>query len=90
MLDRSELREALLEIGAVEQVNGWLARGDGIAVYENHDFGHPDLGHRRYVSYGSAQAQIEKDVPPEQMPDLAGHSPNWRYRLVGVYRGRPL
>lgn len=90
MLDGGELRDALSKIGALEQVNVWLARGDGVAVYENKDLAHPQLGHRQYLSYGSNEAQIEKDVPPQQMPDLAGQAPNWRYRLLGTYRGEPL
>lgn len=63
----------------------WLARGDGIAVYENHDMGHPELGHRQLVSYGSPAATLETDTPPERLPDFPA-TINWRYSLIGVYR----
>jgi hypothetical protein len=67
-------------------VNRWLQRGDGLAVYENHDLGHPDLGHRQFASFGSAAAQLETQAPPDRLPDI-GQRINWRYVLVGVYRG---
>lgn len=70
-------------------MNKWLARGDGVAVYRNEDLGHPDIGHHQFVSYGSAQAQLETDIPPHQMPDI-GNKINWRYQLLGTYRGEAL
>ena len=63
----------------------WLARGDGAAVYENAEVGHPNGGHLKAVSYGSAEAMIKADGPPEQMPDI-GQTLNWRYRLKAVCR----
>lgn len=69
----------------VTAMEKWLARGDGIAVYENHDLGHPELGHRQLLSYGSEAAQLETDTPPERLPDFPG-TINWRYTLIGVYR----
>jgi hypothetical protein len=71
------------------RVNQWLARGDGVAVYENVELGHPDAGHRQYVSFGSSEAQIPGDELPERMPDIGG-AINWRYRFVGAYRGEAL
>lgn len=71
------------------QINRWLGRGDGAAVYTNEDFGHPDLGQIQIVSFGSGAAQLEMDVPPETLPDIGGVI-NWRYRLSGVYRGPEL
>lgn len=63
----------------------WTDRGDGIAVYENSELGHPELGHRVAVSYGSPAAQIEGDLPTT-LPDglLRGITGgiNWRYTLV--------
>lgn len=38
---------------------GWLARGDGIAVYRNEDLGHPEVGHIQFASYGSKRAMLE-------------------------------
>lgn len=73
----------------VEGMNVWLRRGDGIAVYENHDFGHPDLGDRKFVSFGSAQAMLETEMPPERMPDFPAQI-NWRYQLIGTYKGKAL
>jgi hypothetical protein len=79
---------ALLPQGAASRVDIWLRRGDGIAVYENRELGHPDLGHRQIVSYGSPAAQLETTEPPTTLPDIGG-AINWRYQLVGTYRGAP-
>lgn len=65
-------------------VTRWLARGDGAAVYENHDLGHRDLGNCQIVSYGSPAAQLETAEAPERLPDIGGRV-NWRYTLVGTY-----
>lgn len=73
----------------VRQMNGWLQRGDGIAVYENQDLGHPEVGDKRFVSFGSEAAQLETDTPPQQLPDTT-KSINWRYVLIGTYKGDPL
>lgn len=81
--------EELRVLGALEQVNGWLARGDGIAVYEAQAFDRSDFGTRQYVSFGSSAAQLETDDPPAQLPDIGGQI-NWPYRLVASYRGEPL
>jgi len=75
-------------------VNRWLERGDGAAVYENHDLGHPMLGHKVITSFGSAAAQLEVSEPPERLPDgllreTTGRI-NWRYSLVGTYRGEKI
>jgi hypothetical protein len=70
---------------ALTMIGRWLARGDGAAVYENHDLGHPQAGECRIVSYGSASAQLEAAEPPERLPDIGGNV-NWRYALVGTYR----
>jgi hypothetical protein len=40
------------------QVNRWLARGDGAAVYRNQDLGHPEYGAVRIASFGSPAAQL--------------------------------
>ncbi len=71
------------------KVNAWLSRGDGIAVYENHDLGSPQVGHQQFLSFGSDAAQLPvPDVqdPPTRMPDFP-NAINWRYQLVGTYRG---
>lgn len=71
---------------AATQMNLWLERGDGVAVYENHDLGHPQLGHKQFVSFGSEKAMLEVEEPPQRLPDI-GNAINWRYQLVGTYRG---
>ena len=63
----------------------WLDRGDGIAVYEHSVLGDPNAGHLQFTSYGSAEAQLEMDTPPQRMPDI-GSAINWRYQLKGVFR----
>lgn len=35
------------------------ARGDGVAVYENVDLGHPEIGQWQIASYGGPDAQLE-------------------------------
>lgn len=86
-----ELKKDQLELDPKNyaMVNVWLARGDGIAVYENQDLGHYNLGLRQYVSCGSSSAQIETNEPPQRMPDIDGYI-NWRYQLIGVYKGEQL
>jgi hypothetical protein len=75
---------------ALYLVEQWFARGDGAALYENRDMGHPQLGSTKLVSWGSLAAQIETDVrgettPPRTLPDI-GNDINWRYQLVAFYR----
>ncbi len=75
---------------AIRQVRPWLNRGDGVAIYENHDLGHPDIGHPdigqcQLVSFGSRAAQLGTDSPPDRLPDIGG-AVNWRYVLIATYR----
>ncbi|MFD5731193.1 hypothetical protein ACFWMT_34485 [Streptomyces sp. NPDC058368] len=72
------------------KMNEWLKRGDGIAVYENHDLGHRERGDKMFTSYGSTDAQLESATPPEILPDGVGGTINWRYTLIGTYKGDPL
>lgn len=91
-LSRDEMQNLLKEedmVDAARQMNVWLERGDGVAVYENVDLGHPGLGHKQFVSFGSPKAQLEVEEPPTRMPDI-GAQINWRYHLKAVYRGEPL
>jgi hypothetical protein len=80
---------------ATVSINRWLARGDSVAVYENVDLGHPDLGDIRAVSFGSPAAMFETVTDPADLPErLPDNIPrgaiNYRYYLQGTYRGRPL
>lgn len=85
---------AVVKIGDTPEVRASLERhlaaGKGIAVYENHDLGHPHLGHAMAFTYGTPEAQFEGDVDtlPSQCPDglakeITGGI-NWRYTLVAV------
>lgn len=71
---------------AVMKANTWLARGDGVAVYENEDMGSQGVGECKLVSYGSTTAQLETPEPPVRLPDIGG-TINWRYQLHGTYEG---
>lgn len=71
--------------GFLAGLNQWLEDGKGLAVYENHDLGHPELGHRRFFSFGAPDAQFLEE-PPSRLPDFPTEI-NWRYVLVGTYRG---
>jgi hypothetical protein len=84
-----ELAEELYTLGALDHINGWLVRGDGVAVYENMDMESMSFGARKYVSFGSADAQLETNTPPQRLPDIGGQI-NWRYQLVGSHRGSVL
>lgn len=79
------LREQDLDAAeTLRKIAVWHARGDSAAVYENQDLGHPAVGHKQIVSFGSPAAQLEVPEPPEWLPDIGGHI-NIRYMLVGVY-----
>lgn len=66
-------------------IRRWVGRGDGVAVYENKNLGSPNAGHKKFTSFGSSEAQLEVDDPPERLPDIGGQI-NWAYMLVGGYR----
>ena len=82
-MTRQELFE-MLDQAHRETVLRWLERGDGVAVYENHDLGHSNAGHRKFVSFGSSAAQLETDDPPRRLPDIG--EINWRYQLISTCR----
>jgi hypothetical protein len=74
---------------ATRVLNQTLERGDKVAVYQNRVLGHPELGHRLYLSYGSPSSQLGTCEPPEKMPDIGGRI-GWRYRLQGVVTHGPV
>lgn len=80
--------ETLAANGAL--LNKWLARGDGIAFYENKALDSRDAGHVVMMSYGSQAAQIETAEAPDKMPDTGRYSTPWAYCLVGTYLGEPI
>lgn len=77
-----------------------ITRGDGVAVYENADLGHPDIGQWQIVSYGSEASQLEtRDRPvagltqqkfehgKDHVPTTLpdiGQRINWRYQLHAI------
>ncbi|MFJ1700449.1 hypothetical protein ACIOHC_36260 [Streptomyces sp. NPDC088252] len=73
-----------------KKMNMWLQRGDGIAIYENQDLCHSELGDKKFTSFGSTDAQLVASTPPEILPDGVGGTINWRYTLIGTYKGDPL
>lgn len=79
-IDPQEIRSGLNK-QSLELVNQWLSDGRGVAVFENRDMGHPELGYRKYLSRASFKGEV-----PNILPDF-GDSINWRYVLVGVYEG---
>ena len=70
---------------------GWLARGDGVAVYENYAMDSSRAGRKKFVSFGSERAWLEPihcdegGVPPKRLPDTP-RDVNWAYQLIGVCR----
>ena len=66
-------------------IERWLARGDGVAVYENGLIGDKNAGRRQFVSFGSNAALLPGYDPPARMPDI-GTDINWRYTLKFAYR----
>jgi hypothetical protein len=80
--------DAAWTANALDLTGRWLARGDGAAVYENHDMGHRDLGLGRLISFGSPAAQIETEYPPDRLPDFPGEI-NWRYVLIATCKRVP-
>jgi len=66
-------------------IEKWWARGDGAAVYVNHDMSSRSVGQVVVASYGSPEAQIPEDVPPRELP--CGLMPTaWAYRLEAKSR----
>lgn len=56
-------------------------RGDGVAVYRNQALDSSQLGHRRFLTYGSSAAQIETVDAPTQMPSIGSMAQCWAYQL---------
>lgn len=90
IIDRIEAVRLLADHQDTDEVNAFLdrvlARGDGAAIYENADLGHPDLGHKVILSFGGPDAQIENvEVPPLPCPNIIGNAVlglAWRYWLI--------
>lgn len=78
-----ELADPLVQSDVAHLIGRVHARGDSLAVYENRDMGHPELGHLYFLSYGSPASQIKQGTAPEVLPDIGGII-GWRYWLKGV------
>lgn len=90
----TELRNLLAEWNedwadnqAIPMIRKWIERGDGAAVYRNHDLGSPELGSFQIASFGSPAATLETATPPAILPDFP-RKINWRYALDGIYDPR--
>jgi hypothetical protein len=72
----------------LERIAAYLARGEGVAVYEDSEFSSPGRGDWKLKSFGSPDAQIRTDQPPIRLHDGVDgdDAENWRFVLVGTYR----
>lgn len=92
-VEKQDYLQAVRELGQRA-----ILRGDGLAIYVNHDLGHPDVGQWQIVSYGSEASQLETrtvieptthfyvhgdDTLPTTLPDIGGRI-NWRYQLHAI------
>lgn len=73
----------------ITQVNEWLSRGHGIAVYTHDSSDYPGAGEWFVTDYGTEYSTIPEADPPDNMPREAarGGIQYWRYTLVGTFRG---
>src|SRR5437660_6454428 len=69
-----EALEQMRTSGANQAGTKWFA-------YQNHDLGHSQLGHLKFLAVGP---ENRLHTPPVRLPDMPGEPPHWRYVLVGV------
>lgn len=81
------LFDQLDDWGYCQSVRGLLkrahGRGDKVLVYRNQEFGHPEMGLTKIITWGSNDAGLEARHFPEvptTLPDM-GAAINWRYQL---------
>lgn len=55
-------------------------RGGEWYAYQNHDMGHPQLGHLKFLKCGHGCTFA---TAPTRMPDTPDGAINWRYILAG-------
>jgi hypothetical protein len=82
---RKEELVGILPDGSLAAIERWLARGDGVACYQNMAMDSSQHGHRKFVSFGSKEAMLETDTPPDRLPDTETMI-HWAYQLVSTYR----
>lgn len=73
---------AMVDPEVVDRITAMLDGGLKIAVYENNDLGHPDLGRKVFLSYGGPTSTWQE--PPPFAPDTAEAGLGWRYLLAGT------
>ena len=85
-LTEQELNKLIAAAGLTRErkteLGRWLARNNGVAIYQN---ALPDsllYGRYEFVSYGGRFAKINSPIPPQLMP---GTRPG--YKLIGYYPG---
>ena len=82
-----ELTAAQLLTIADESLHGVLraivGRGCKLAIYENHDLGHYELGRLVFLSYGHPESTFS--TPPPCAPNSADYGLGWRYLPVAIY-----
>lgn len=89
-LTREEMANVVTEFygdqadDVMRQIDGWLADGRSVALYQNAEFGHPEMGAPKIGTCGPEAAQFPGE-PPTTFPDMPGEI-NWRYQLTGVLR----
>lgn len=54
--------------------------GGNWSCFQNHDLGHHDLGHLKFLKYGKG---CTFETPPDPLPDTQTEI-NWRYVFVGL------
>lgn len=66
-----------------EQLRALVATGRHVAVYENHDLGHYELGRLVFLTYGGDDSTFAE--PPACAPDSPQYGLGWRYLPVAIY-----
>jgi hypothetical protein len=79
------MRANAFDSGAIESVRGWLARGDGAAVYRCTALDSAQRGRIKITSFGSAAAQLPDAEPPTRLPDI-GDQIHWSFTLEAIAR----
>lgn len=76
--------------GAIDKFRAWIERGDLVLVFQNHDLGHPELGHLIFMPTDKLNAR-GAGLPEDwwrtrlgnRMPDTSSRI-GWRYLLVAI------
>ena len=66
--------------GAKATFQRWIARGDAVGVFSNHDLGHRECGRLVFIPL-DAEEQNHLPVGKAHAPDNASWGLGWRYLL---------